>query len=214
MVRRSSQTSLDAKDLVTQAETWLQSSHGLAHLVGVMAGVVRTRRHRLFLEKSQREGCSGRRVSKLHWLSNPGYLEARGVRDTRILRYLETKVFLPNLARAQQELQEVAGGRQIPFLYCSCVLLPETMIHLLEEQGMNRLEAERVFQKVEEDAQEKRGLRQEIQEAARRWQKQQEVEEEWVDHSDMSDSEENDLSPIRKIKLKRVGLHWQKVRSK
>lgn len=213
VIQRATVTSQDAKDLASLAEAWLRSNHGLTYLVGVMAGVVRSRRHGLFLERSQRQGCSGSGVSELHRLSNTGYLEAGGLQDTRILRYLETTVFLPHLARAQQELQEVAEDRHTTFLYCSCVLLPETMIYLLEQQGGSRQEAERAFLRVEDDLQERRGLQEEIKEAAKKWQEDQKVEEDWIDHSDISDTEEPEIQPILKIRLRRIGFLWKIIRT-
>ena len=52
-----------------------------------------SRRHNLFLDKKERERCSGSETSRLYQLSNPGFLGGGGEKDTVVIRQLIDKVF-------------------------------------------------------------------------------------------------------------------------
>ena len=66
----------------------------------VMRGVVKSRRHDLFLDKREREQCSGSETSRLYQLSNPGFLGGGGEKDTAVITHLRDRVFLENFQEA------------------------------------------------------------------------------------------------------------------
>ena len=59
----------------------------------VMRAKTASRRHNLFLDKKERERCSGSETSRLYQLSNPGFLGGGGEKDTVVIRQLIDKVF-------------------------------------------------------------------------------------------------------------------------
>ena len=96
----------------------------------VMRGKTKSRRHELFLDKRERERCSGNETSRLYQLSNPGYLGGGGEKDTIVIKQLIETVFVKYFHQADSELKKL--GPKIAFVYTSCVLFPETFIHQLE----------------------------------------------------------------------------------
>ena len=90
----------------------------------VMKGRTKSRRHELFLE---REPCNGSETSRL---SNPGYLDGGGEKDTIVFKQLIETVFIKYFDQADSKLQKL--GQEIAVGYTSCVLFPETFIHQLE----------------------------------------------------------------------------------
>jgi hypothetical protein len=66
----------------------LSSSVATERLLDVMSGRYASRRHELFMNKKEREQCSGLRTSNLHQLSNPGFLGGGGEKDSAVLRQL------------------------------------------------------------------------------------------------------------------------------
>ena len=97
------------------------------HMVKVMKGTVKSRRHDLFLDKREREQCSGSETSRLYKLSNPGFLGGGGEKDTVVIKHLIDRVFMVHFKEADPKLREL--GRSSAFVYTSCVLFPETFIH-------------------------------------------------------------------------------------
>ena len=97
------------------------------HMVKVMRGVVKSRRHDLFLDKRERDQCSGSETSRLYQLSNPGFLGGGGEKDTVVIKHLIDRVFMVHFKQAEQKLKELGTGSA--FVYTSCVLFPETFIH-------------------------------------------------------------------------------------
>ena len=93
----------------------------------VMRGVVKSRRHDLFLDKREREQCSGSETSRLYQLSNPGFLGGGGEKDTAVITHLRDRVFLEYFQEADPRVRDV--GIESAFLYANCVLFPETFIH-------------------------------------------------------------------------------------
>ena len=172
------------------AEDWIRSPLAMDHMVRVMKGRVWSKRHELFMDKREREGCSAMHFSQLNTLANPGYLGAGRKIDTAVMSHLENNVFQPNLDTAEPRLRQVKDSNAA-YIYSYCVLFPETFIHQLQEQGRSREEAESAFTKVELDSGEMEGLTREIREnAAKRSEENGEDSEDlWVDHSDVEDSD-------------------------
>ena len=142
--------------IANRAEDWVSNPMAIDHMVRVMKGICKSKRHTLFLERRERLRCSGSDTSRLYQLSNPSFLGGGGEVDTAVIKQLE-KVFLEHLAKAQKELQHVyATNSQMAFVYASCVLFPETFIHHHQLQGKNREEAEVAFMEVAVDAEEEK----------------------------------------------------------
>ena len=97
------------------------------HMIKVMRGVVKSRRHDLFLDKRESDKCSGNETSRLYQLSNPGFLGGGGEKDTLVIKQLNDRVFMMNFHQADAKLKEL--GISSAFVYTSCVLFPETFIH-------------------------------------------------------------------------------------
>ena len=117
-------------DIARWAGEWIGSSMATSHMVRVMAARTRSRRHLLFLDRRERERCSGAGTSRLYQLSNPGFLGGGGETDTAVIKHLTERVFLPNLEAADPELREIyARDDKCGFVYATCVLFPETFIH-------------------------------------------------------------------------------------
>ena len=117
-------------DIARWAGEWIGSSMATSHMVRVMAARTRSRRHLLFLDRRERERCSGAGPSRLYQLSNPGFLGGGGETDTAVIKHLTERVFLPNLEAADPELREIyARDDKCGFVYATCVLFPETFIH-------------------------------------------------------------------------------------
>jgi len=177
-------------DIARWAGEWIGSSMATSHMVRVMAARTRSRRHLLFLDRRERERCSGAGTSRLYQLSNPGFLGGGGETDTAVIKHLIERVFLPNLEAADPELREIyARDDQCGFVYATCVLFPETFIHQHQVQGKTREEAEVAFMEMAVDAEERVNLTKEIQEAARRRMDAGDSGDELVDHSDLDDSD-------------------------
>ena len=96
----------------------------------VMNGRRNSLRHELFLDKRERERCSGNETSRLYQLSNPGYLGGGGEKDTIVIKQLIETVFVKYFNQADSKLKKL--GHKIAFDYTSCVLFPETFIHQLQ----------------------------------------------------------------------------------
>eukprot|EP00092_Neocalanus_flemingeri_P007418 GFUD01008011.1.p1 GENE.GFUD01008011.1~~GFUD01008011.1.p1 ORF type:complete len:2535 (+),score=676.26 GFUD01008011.1:509-8113(+) len=178
-------------DIAEWAESWIDSPMAIDHMVKVMKGVVKSRRHDLFLDKRERDQCSGSETSRLYQLSNPGFLGGGGEKDTVVIKHLIDRVFMVNFQQADHKLKELGAGSA--FVYTSCVLFPETFIHQHQVQGKSREEAEQAFMEVAVDVEERKGLNQEIKEAAVRNRRDSEEDsgDEWVDHSDMEEDMED-----------------------
>ena len=79
----------DNKKAVQWVPEWIESQEAADHLEKVMSGTFPSVRHRLFLNRRQRESCAGPQSSLLYQLSNPGWLERHGeerMDDSVILR--------------------------------------------------------------------------------------------------------------------------------
>lgn len=178
-------------DIAEWAESWIDSPMAIEHMVKVMKGVVKSRRHDLFLDKRERDQCSGSETSRLYQLSNPGFLGGGGEKDTVVIKHLIDRVFMVHFHEADHKLIELGNGSA--FVYTSCVLFPETFIHQHQVQGKSREEAEQAFMEVAVDVEERKGLNQEIKEAAVRNRRESDEDsgDEWVDHSDMEDDMED-----------------------
>lgn len=189
-MRLTSVPSREMKRVSDLAPSWVRTKTAVRRMVRLMQGRATSHRHRLFFQAGQREGCSGRHLSLLHRLSSPGVLGGGGsARDTAVLRLLVAKVFLPNLEVAEGRLREVAEDRHTALLYCSSVLLPETLVHLMRVRGRSRREAEELLLEVVVEEQERRALEQEIRMATKRGEQELEQKvDEWVDHSELSDA--------------------------
>jgi len=174
-------------DIAEWAESWIDSPLAIEHMKKVMRGVVKSRRHDLFLDKREREQCSGSETSRLYQLSNPGFLGGGGEKDTAVITHLRDRVFMEYFEKADPKLRELGIGSA--FLYANCVLFPETFIHQHQAQGKSREEAEQAFMEVAVDVEERKALNQEIREAAvmNRRDTEEDSGDEWVDHSDMED---------------------------
>ena len=179
-------------DIAEWAESWIDSPMAIDHMTKVMKGVVKSRRHDLFLDKRERDQCSGSETSRLYQLSNPGFLGGGGEKDTVVIKHLIDRVFMVNFHLADSKLRDL--GISSAFVYTSCVLFPETFIHQHQVQGKSREEAEQAFMEVAVDVEERKGLNQEIKEAAVRNGRDSDEDsgDEWVDHSDMEDNLDDD----------------------
>ena len=109
------------------------SPPAIEHMKNVMRGVTKSRRHAMFLERSQRDHCSGARMSTLHKISNPGYLGGGGEKDTAVITHIRDRVFLQYFKMADPNLRELGIG--IAYLYVTSVLFPETFIHQQQVWG-------------------------------------------------------------------------------
>ena len=153
-------------------EAWIRSDMATKYLVSVMAARTYSKRHFLFLNRDQREQCSGAGTSKLWSLSNPGFLGGGNETDTAVIKQLIDEVFLPNLANADQRLRNMMNDKCV-FEYATCVLFPETFIYqhqvwpdsssgmfnpTSQVQGKTREEAEMLFLEMAVDAEERVGL--------------------------------------------------------
>ena len=99
----------------------------IEHMVKVMKGGRKSRRHDLFLNKRERDKCSGSETSRLYQFSNPGFLGAGGEKDTVVIKHLIDRVFTVHFHEADHKLMKLGNGSA--FVYASCVLFPETFIH-------------------------------------------------------------------------------------
>ena len=75
------------------------------HMIKVMRGVVKSRRHDLFLDKRERDQCSGSETSRLYQLSNPGFLGGGQEKDTVVIKQLKDRVFMINFHPADTKLK-------------------------------------------------------------------------------------------------------------
>jgi len=186
--------SKENEDIAEWAENWIKSPLAVEHMLKVMRGQVKSRRHDLFLDKRERDHCCGSETSRLYKLSNPGFLGGHGEKDTAVIKQLIESVFIRYFESAEPNLKSL-GKDNTAFVYTSCVLFPETFIHQHQCQGKSREEAERAFMEVAVDLEERMGLSLEIREAAAASRKRvegaggEDSGDEWVDHSDISDSE-------------------------
>ena len=105
----------------------LHSPVAIEHMVKIMKGIVKSRRHELFLDKRERDQCSGSETSRLYQLSNPGFLGGGGEKDTVVIKHLIDRVFMIHFHDSDPRLKELGSGSA--FVYTSCVLFPETFIH-------------------------------------------------------------------------------------
>ena len=96
----------------------------------VMSNKTKSRRHDLFLDKKERERCSGSETSRLYQLSNPGFLGGGGEKDTVVIKQLIDTVFMKYFHEADPRLRRIGNSKA--FIYTSCVLFPETFIHQLK----------------------------------------------------------------------------------
>jgi len=179
-------------DIANLANDWISNPKVVEHMVRVMKGSRKSSRHTLFLDGRERLRCSGSDTSRLYQLSNPGFLGGGGQVDTDVVKQLE-KIFVEHLSKAQTELKHIyESNNQMAFVYASCVLFPETFIHQHQLKGKNREEAEVAFMEVAVDAEEKKVLNKEIQDEARRRMEEGAMDsgDEWVDHSDLEESDE------------------------
>jgi len=89
----------------------LSSSVAMERMLEVMSGRYASRRHELFLNKKEREQCSGLRTSDLHQLSNPGFLGGGGEKDSAVLRQLMDffKVLFPPSTSVQNPDPKLFG---------------------------------------------------------------------------------------------------------
>ena len=94
-------------------------------MVNVMKGGIKSRRHELFLNKRERELCSGSGTSRLYQLCNPGFLGGGGEKDRTVIMHLRDMVFKKYFDEAEPKLINLGIGSA----YASCVLFPETFIH-------------------------------------------------------------------------------------
>ena len=95
-----------------------------------MSNKTKSRRHDLFLDKKERERCSGSETSRLYQLSNPGFLGGGGEKDTVVIKQLIDTVFMKYFHEADPRLRRIGDSKA--FIYTSCVLFPETFIHQLK----------------------------------------------------------------------------------
>ena len=150
----TTQKNAASEDIAGWAEEWIRSGHNIQltefkrynvsktsfscfsspmaveRMKNVMRGKTKSRRHELFLDKRERERCSGNETSRLYQLSNPGYLGGGGEKDTIVIKQLIETVFVKYFSHADPKLKKL--GHKIAFVYTSCVLFPETFIHQLE----------------------------------------------------------------------------------
>ena len=180
---------------ITQSErnahwaiSWIKTQEAKDYMRSVMMATTVSRRHKLFLKKSERHQSSPLCLSQLYKLSNPGFIgEGGGVSDIKIIKELIDNVFNVNFNDADTKLKQL--GKNVAYKYTITVLFPETFIHYYQIHGKTREEAEESFlANVVVDPEEKINLTQEIQEKARN-KKYENVdnssEDDWVDHSDM-----------------------------
>ena len=82
-----------------------------------MSNKTKSRRHDLFLDKKERERCSGSETSRLYQLSNPGFLGGGGEKDTVVIKQLIDMVFMKyfHLADPRQMI-----GDSKAFIYQLC----------------------------------------------------------------------------------------------
>ena len=180
----------DLKDKAGQDHLdWIHSEKAIERMEGIMRGDFASHRHDLFLERKEREQCSGFRLSRLHRLSNPGYLGSggdidRADIDRAVIAWL-IKVLEANLNTAERNLQMIMD-KSIVFTYATAVLFPETFIHQQEALGYSREEAEAIFLHDEIEEDEREALRMELKEAAK------EKEEQEADEQNKGEEEEEE----------------------
>ena len=93
-------------------------------MIKIMAGTTTSKRNTLFLNRKEREGCSGDEVSRLYQLSNPGFLGGGSETDTAVIKRIISEVLYPNIHLARPDLSEVLANKpkETAFAYASCVL--------------------------------------------------------------------------------------------
>ena len=82
-----------------------------------MKAKIKSRRHDLFLDRKERERCSGSETSRLYQLSNPGFLGGGGEKDTVVIRQLIDKVF--NKYFHEVNIIVTFGGLRLNYLLVS-----------------------------------------------------------------------------------------------
>ena len=180
----------DLKDNAGQGHLdWIHSDKAIQRMEAIIRGDFASHRHDLFLEREEREQCSGFRLSRLHRLSNPGYLGSggdidRADIDRAVIAWL-IKVLEANLNTAERNLQMIMD-KSIVFTYATAVLFPETFIHQQEALGYSREEAEAIFLHDEIEEDEREALRMELKEAAK------EKEEQEADEQNKGEEEEEE----------------------
>ena len=184
------ESSLGRDAIFEDIEAWIKSPLALEHMMQVMSGNFFSKRHLLFLDRKERDNCSANMISELYHLSNPGFLGDCGVEDIGIHKYLE-HIFEQRFDCADPELR-LLNRSGITTSYVLCVMLPEALIYRYQLSGLSREEAEAKFLIVKIDIEEKELLIREQNEARER-DGSDDIsadEDNWVDHSDLSDAEE------------------------
>ena len=186
------ESSLGRDAIFEDIEAWIKSPLVVERMVQVMSGDFFSRRHILFLDRKERDNCSANTISELYHLSNPGFLGECGVEDIGINKYLE-HIFEERFDCADPSLR-LLNRSEIVTNYILCVLLPEALIYKYQLSGLSRKEAEAKFLIVKIDVEEREFLIQEQKEARERdGSKDTSAEEDnWVDHSDLSDLSGNE----------------------
>lgn len=166
---------------------WISSKLGVNYLISIMKSETPSTRHKLFFNKKERNGSSATNLSKLHMMSNPGFIDGGGEIDMQVINQLIEKVFNKHFFKADPRL--IRLGIDVGFLYTSCVLFPETCILHQQTVGKSRKEAEKYFLKIKLEDDERLTLKKQIQEAVNvNLNKVNESsEDDWVDISDMED---------------------------
>ena len=172
------------------AEKWIASHLAVDYMVKIMKGITISTRHELFMDKRERDLCSGSQTSRLHQLSNPSFLGGDGEKDIRVIKYIIDHVFMIYFHESDPRLMKLGSGSA--FVYTSSVLFPETFIHYNMVQGKSRTEAEQKFMQIEIDENERKVLHEEIEEAMVKnsGESDEDSENEWVDHSDIEEDNE------------------------
>ena len=120
---------------ITQSEcnahwalSWIKTQEAKDYMRSVMMATTVSRRHKLFLKKSERDQSSPLCLSQLYKLSNPGFIgEGGGVSDIKIIKELIENVFNVNFNDADTKLKQL--GKNVAYIYTITVLFPETFIH-------------------------------------------------------------------------------------
>merc|ERR1719186_909754 len=176
-------------EMINSVEEWMRSPDVVEHLVRVMKGELKSRRHELFMERKEREQAGIIRTSKLYVLSNPAFMgNSTGERDSEIIHYLIDDVFNLHFHESDARLREI--GLNEGFTYATTVLFPEMFLNQHQVRNkLSREEAERAFMEIEVTDEEREGLEQEIREGVVSQEEEDISENEWIDETDAADND-------------------------
>eukprot|EP00092_Neocalanus_flemingeri_P085262 GFUD01107272.1.p1 GENE.GFUD01107272.1~~GFUD01107272.1.p1 ORF type:complete len:606 (-),score=136.33 GFUD01107272.1:8-1633(-) len=119
---------------------WAGSKQVVKHLHRVMEGKTSSSRHKMFMNKQEREECCRSEDSKLYKMSGSRFLCLPTPTDQALIE-VSTETY-----RAGQPILHGITQDRITFEYVTCVLIPEMWIlYLRKLKGLSSEESEKVF---------------------------------------------------------------------